>query len=282
MFKLFVQLVLSSLALSSGSLLADTQSGALDIGIVPYMSARNLISSFEPMRHYLEKGLGKPVKIYTANGFKPFFQNAVKGDYDLVISAAHFARLLQKEHHYTPLVMFSPGNSALVMTGAHSPLKNVQDLRGQVIAVPEQLSLASIICMTLLRDNGLHPGIDYTLLEVPSFPSAILAVQKGNAAAAISASPVLASIPGDVRASVRTLLDAGDFNSFVFLAHPRMDSAESDLLKNILLKFGQSSNEGKLFLANTGFGNITLVTTQEMNKLDRYTTETKRLLNATP
>lgn len=254
----------------------------LEVGVVPYISARAVIANFEPLRLYLEQALGKPVKIYTASGFKPFFLHAREGDYDLVISAAHFARILQKDHKFTPLVKFSPGTRALIMTAINSPLKIPQDLRGQVIAVPDQLSLASIVCMTWLRENGLRPGTDFKLLEVPSFASAILSVQKGDAMAAITASPVLTLIPKELRESVRTLADAGEFNSLILLAHPRMETASANLLKEKLLKFGSESNEGKQFFSNTGFGTTTPVSPKDMSNLDRYTAETKRLMEEAP
>ena len=284
MGKQFKSILFAMLAMLAWPVFAQDHPSVkpLKVGVVPYISARALIANFEPLRLYLEHALGKPVTIYTAPGFKPFFLHASQGEYDLVISAAHFARILQKEHKFTPLVKFSPGSRALIMTAVNSPLKIPQDLRGQVIAVPDQLALASIVIMTWLRENGLHPGVDYKLLEVPSFASAILSVQKGDAMAAITASPILTLIPNELRESVRTLADAGEFNSFIFLAHPSMETASANLLKDKLLKFGSESNEGKQFFSNTGFGTTAPVSSKDMSKLDRYTAETKRIMKEAP
>ena len=281
LFKYGLGLVL---AMTACTIYAEDNSALkpLEIGIVPYLSARVLVTSYEPMRLYLEQTLGRPVKIYTAAGFKPFFLNTRQGDYDLVITAAHFARIVQKEQKFIPMVRYSAGGRALLVTTLASPIKTARDLRAQVIALPDKISLASIVCLTYLHENGLQSDTDFQLLEVPSFTSAILAVQNGDASAAISAKGVLLQMPQTLRESVRTIVDAGEYIPLVFLAHPRLGKKYIDLLNTTLLKFGNETSEGKQFLTSTGFGSIIPATAKDMSSLDRYIEETKRLLDKTP
>lgn len=252
---------------------------AVNVGVVPYMSARVLVNSYEPMRHYLERVLGRPVHIYTANGFRQFFLNAQEGDYDLVISAAHFARLLQKENKFIPLVRYSKGGRGLVMVPRNGSLKTPQDLKGKIVAVPDKLSLASIVCMTYLNDKGLKAGTDFKLLSVPSFESAILALREGDAQAAVSAPGALVQMKKELRDFVTPIADTGEYINLIFLGNPHLAKTDSDLIDKALLKFGRDTHEGKQFLIDTGFGSIIPVTSSDMNSLDRYSAETKRLLN---
>lgn len=284
MKKLLKHILIALLAIPAISAFAEDNASVkpLQIGVVPYVSARVLVSSYEPMRLYLEQLLSRPVKIYTSTGFKQFFLNAQQGDYDLVISPAHFARILQKEHQFTPLVRYSTKAPGMVMTALNSPLKTLQDLRGQVIAMPDRLSMASVVGVAYLRENGLKPGTDFQLLEVPSFNSAILAVQKGDAAAAFSARAPLSHMSPELRESVRSIVDIGEYFSLIFLAHPRLGKTTVGLLNNTLLKFGNETAEGKQFLISTGFGTLIPATATDMKSLDRYVSETKRLLNETP
>lgn len=284
MHQLIKFVAITLLAISAWPIFADDKPPVktFEIGVVPYISPRVLVTSYEPMRLYLEQALGRPVKIYTAAAFKPFLLNAQQGDYDLVITAAHFARLLQKEQKFTPLVRYSAGGHSLIMTALNSPIKTLQDLRGQIIAVPDKLSLTTIVSMTYLRENGLLPGIDFRLVEVPSFASAILAILKGDALAAVSAVAPLAQMPQDLRDSVRSVADTGEFFPLVFLAHPRLGKTTTDNINKILLKFGNETSMGKQFLSNTGFGSLIPATAKDMNSLDRYIAETKRLLNEKP
>ncbi|MGV8933771.1 MAG: phosphate/phosphite/phosphonate ABC transporter substrate-binding protein [Gallionellaceae bacterium] len=251
----------------------------LEIGVVPYMSARVLVQSYEPMRLYLEQVLGKPVHLYTANGFKQFFLNAQKGDYDLVISAAHVARILQKNNHFKPVLHFAKSGRALVMVGSNSPVTTVQDIRGSSIAVPDRLSLAAIVAISSLRKSGLKEGVDYTILEVPSFTSAILSISKGEAMAAITAQVVIQQMSGDLQDSVKLLLDAGEFSNLVILTHPRISKSESVKIADILQNFQLKTKEGKSFISNIHFGEMLAVTAQDMQSLDRYTAETNHLMN---
>lgn len=282
--KLFNYVLLSFIALSAGpAYAADSPSGkVLNVGVVPYLSARALVTSYEPIRLYLEQALGMPVKIYTAPGFKPFYLNARQGDYDLVITAAHFARLLQKEQNFIPLVRYAGGNRCMIMTALSSPIKAMPDLKGIIIALPDHLSLASIGCMTHLRENNLQPGKHFQLLEVPSFASAILAVQKGDAAAAVSAPAALAQMPRELSESVRPVVSTDELFNLIYLAHPRLDKKFTHRLNQELLKFGNDTSEGKHFFAGTGFGKFIPVTAKDMNTLDRYVADTKRLLSETP
>ena len=284
MKKLFKCVLVTILAFPVFTAFAEDHVSAkpLEVGIVPYISARAVIANFEPMRLYLEQSLGRPVRIYTANGFKQFFSNAQKGDYDLVISAAHIARILQKENKHTPIVRFSPGVHSLLMIKVNSPIKSPESLRGQVIAIPDQLAFASVVGMRWLSEHGLQANKDYKILEVPTFPSALLAVQKGDAAAAISVAPVLAQIPKEMKDSLSTLEDTGEFLQFIFLAHPRMGKKASSQLGKELLKFSSDTNEGKQFFVSTGFGSIVPVTASDLSSLDKYSAETKRLLKTAP
>lgn len=283
MRKLIEFVSFTLLTISAWPILASDNSSAqpLQVGVVPYISARVLVATYEPMRLYLEQVLGRPVKIYTASGFRQFFLNAKNGDYDLIITSGHLARILQKEYQFTPLLRYSTGGSGLIVVALNSPLKTLQDLRGQVIALPDQLSLASIVCMTFLREKGMNPGTDFQPLEVPSFASAILSVQKGTAGAAISAPAALAQMPLDLHESVQAIMNTGEFISQVLLVHPRLGKSEVEQINKALLRFGNESNEGKQFLYSTGFGSIIPATARDMSSLDRYIAETRRLLDHT-
>jgi phosphonate transport system substrate-binding protein len=250
---------------------------SLEIGVVPYLSARVLVKSYEPMRQYLEQVLGIPVKIYTANGFKQFLLNAQHGDYDAVVIPAHFARILQLDQHFSPMARYSKGGRGLIMVAKNGPIKELNDLKGKTVAVPFRLSLASIICMNAMEDHGLTDGQDIKILEVPSFESAITAVQKGEASAAVSAPGALVQMSKTLQASVKPVLDTGEYVNLIYLSHPRLKSSFSTTLENTFFKFGKT-DEGKRFFASTGFGEFLHVTDQNMKSLDKYIPNTRQLL----
>ena len=284
MHRLFIICLVAFLALQTRPLSAAamTSDKPFEVGVIPYISARTLVYSYEPMRLYLEKVLSRPVKFYSSTNFKSFFQNAQRGDYDLIITAAHFARILQKDNQFIPLVRYATGGRGLVVTALDSPIKTLQSLRGKVIAVPDKISLAAIVCLTYLRENDLESGSDFLILEVPSFASAILSMQKNEANAAISSTGALAQMPKPLSESVKPVVDAGEYTSLIFLAHPRLGKTTNQLINSALLKFGNESVEGKQFFSSNGFGTIVPVTQKEMSNLDQYVAETKRLMEEAP
>ncbi|MGV8933770.1 MAG: phosphate/phosphite/phosphonate ABC transporter substrate-binding protein [Gallionellaceae bacterium] len=254
----------------------------LEVGIIPYLSPRVLIKSYEPMRLYLENTLGRPVKIYTATNFKQFLLRAQHGDYDLVLAAAHFARILELDQKYIPVARFETLSHTLIVTAKNSPLKTVEDLQNQVIAAPDLLSLSSIVAFHYLQDAGLKLGSDFIIQEVPTFISAILSVQKGEAAAAITATGIIGQMPKKLRDSVTTIIDAGESLRIVILVHPRLEKNTSVLIKQALLKMSRDPVLGEQILNNTHAGDIIAVTADDMKTLDRYLPETRRLLAKTP
>jgi phosphonate transport system substrate-binding protein len=52
---------------------------------------------YEPLRAYLEARLKLPVRVESAPDFARYHARVMKGDFDLAITAAHLARLAQKE-----------------------------------------------------------------------------------------------------------------------------------------------------------------------------------------
>ncbi len=258
-------------------LAADDNPRSLQIGVVPYLSARILVKSYEPMRQYLEHVLGIPVKIYTANGFGQFLQNAQHGDFDLVITPAHFARLLQQDNKFNPLVRYAKGGRGLVMVARNGEISTLEDLKGKTVAVPFRLSLAAIICVTALQEHGLNDGSNISISEYPSFESALLAVKSGEAAAAVSAPGALQQVSPELRDSVTPVLDTGDYVNLIFMAHPRLHGKMMAVMHNALLKFGKSE-EGEKFFTSTGFGEFLPVTVKDMSGLDKYVPITRHLL----
>ena len=258
-----------------------SQAKALEVGVVPYSSARTMVVTYEPLRKYLAQSLARPVELYTAPGFKAFQVNSVRGDFDLIITAAHFARILEMENGYIALARFSAGGRGLITVSRDSRIQRLADLRGRKVAVPDRLSLATVISVEYMKQHGLQPSVDFQIVEVPSFNAAIQAILRGDAAAAISAPGPLAQLPEDMRNSVRTLADSGECLGLVFLAHPRLSESETARLKHQILLFGKAP-EGLKFLSDTGFGGLLPVTVGGLRRIDPYVPETKRLLELMP
>ena len=253
--------------------------GSLQIGILPYLPARSLIVEHQPLRDYLQQGLGREVELFTAPDFRAFFENTRQGNYDVVITAAHFARVAQIDQGYVPMVRYSGGARGLLVVARDSPIRHLDQLRGKTIAGPDRLALVSLVMTQWLHEHGLKERRDYTLVASVSFNTAILTVQHGEAAAAVTAPAAMRQMPAELRDSVRILGDTGEYTNLVYLANPRLGKHEIAKIKELILRFGADTQPGRTFLSTTGFGSIIPATAADMKALDFYVPETRRLVS---
>lgn len=252
---------------------------SVHLGIIPYLSPRNLVKTYTPMKEYLENSLGRRVEIYSSGNFRQFQSDACRNDFDIVITAAHFARILQQKYRFKPLLKFADHGRALIVTSAIHPLSGLEALHHQTIAVPDKLSLAAIVTLSYLKNQGLDSASDFTLMLVPSFASAILAVQKGEAAAAITAGGVLEKMPADVRQAVTVLADAGNYPNPVMLAAPGTDNRNVRIIRSAMLKIGSNESLYDKVLEPVGLGRFTPATPRDMSRLDAYLPLTRQILD---
>jgi len=250
----------------------------LEVGIFPYLSTQAILATFQPVRAHLETALKRPVQLSTAQDFPAFVARTQHGDYDLVITAPHFARLAQREAGYVPLVQFTRDLRGVVVIAADSPAKSITALRGRSIAVPSRLAIVSMMGLRLFARGGLNPGRDFTLQSMPSHSSAVLSVRNGENAAAFIEASVLQQMPAEIASGVRVLATTGHVPSLVFIAHSHLARAERDRLKTELLRFAVDTEEGRAFLKSSRFEGLRAVTEKDMRTFDSYMDELKEQL----
>jgi phosphonate transport system substrate-binding protein len=267
--------VLLGLALISTP--ARAAPSSLEIGVFPYLSTRTVLTIHQPLRQYLEKAYGRPVQLYTAPDFKTFVERTQRGDYDIVVTAPHFARLAQTGAGYTPLAMYTRELRGLVVVAKESPYKDIGELRGKTVAIPNRLAIVTSMSLQLLHDRGLEPGSDFKLLAAASHNSGVLSVQRGESQAAIVSVTALQQMPDELKDSMRVLATTDQVPHVMYLAHPRLGAAETERIRTALLHFAESP-EGRAFLQANGFEGIRPVDDADLKRMDPYVKELRQML----
>jgi phosphonate transport system substrate-binding protein len=257
---------------------AQTPARALQVGLLPISTTRTLIGNYQPLRAYLEQELKRPVELVSAPNFRAFHASTIKGDYDLVVTAAHFGRIAETDAEYVPLARYKAPHRTLLLVAKDQPLKSIQDLRGKVVAGIDPTALAVNETVLWLRKQGLRAGSDYTLLETPTPISAAYSVQNHQSALAISSPQGMKQMPENVRESVEIFASLPELPSLMWMAHPRM-AAEVPKLKAALLGFTTQSQEGALFFEATGYMGMRAVTQDETKAMDALADEVSTRLN---
>ncbi len=247
------------------------------LGVVPVHSARILAERYEPLRAYLAKALQRPVRIESAADFRRFHQRTLRGDFDLTITPAHFARIAQKDTGQQPLVQFLPDHDALLIYAAERPLASFDDLKGKQLAVIDHLAITVTAALAFLESQGLEADRDYQVVEHRTHASAAYALISGLSAAAVSTSQGLLQIPDDLRRKLVVQQHIADIPAFVMIANARMDKVQAERLKALLLSF-QNEAEGIDFLGHTGYDSLIPADEAVLKRADVFLKETRKAL----
>lgn len=271
--------IFHALAIAIAMLLASPARAELEtlkVGVVPYLTTNVLITLFQPVRNHLEQRLQRPVELYTAQDVRTFVRRTLKPDFDIVITAAHHARLAQLEGGYVPLARFTGPLHAAIAVAGNSPLREPKDLRGRRIAITDRSILVNIVTMKLLADQGIAEK-DLQLIPVNSQNTGLLTVARGEAEAAIIAHFTLDQIPADQRSGIRLVFKSEVLPNVTILAKPTLGATERDALRQALLNFPATA-EGQAFLQKSRFLGIATAGDDYMKQLDVYLPETRRQL----
>lgn len=245
------------------------QETPLVVGILPTLSPRVLLSNYQPIRSYLEKTLRRPVEMVTAKDFSTFSKSTARGDYDIVVTAAHLARLAEVESGYLPLVTYKAPNRAMLLTSSKAPLHNIQDLRGHTVATLDRSALITSQTLIWLKEQGLQEPEDFKLIETSSHNSAAYSVLSGESTLAITSPGGWRMMPANIKDRLKLLTSLPPLPSMMWLAHRRLIK-EAPNLRSVLLDFSPDLPEGKQFFDATGYQGMREITPQEMKSLDPF------------
>lgn len=271
--------LLGGLFVSGGAALG-VESAPLEIGIIPTLSTRTILTTYQPLRDYLADRLRRPVVLVTAPDYQTFIDRTQRGEYQMVLTASHFARLAQVEAGYVPLVRVKRELRGIVVVRRDSSITRLADLRGKTVATPDNLAIITMLGERLLQTQGLEPGKDVEVRHYPSFNSAMLAVHTDKASAAVTAATAIKQMAPEVRDNMREIAMTPVVSHNIILVHPKMSPDEVRQLREALTAFETLKPAGVEFFTRTGFDGFEPLTPEQLRALDPYVTALKRRLRA--
>ena len=245
------------------------------IGVLPNISARLILASYQPMREYFERELRRGVDIATAADFRQFTERTLRGDYQLIVTAPNLGRVVQLEASWDPLAMYEPRIPALLVALADNPDSSPVQLRGKALALANPQSLVALAGMQWLRGQGLQEGSDYRITLAANDDSLGAVLRSGEAPLAIMSGGEFRAKPESVRKLLRVVVEITQLPGFLVMANPRLPESEKQRLKALILAFPQTE-EGRRFFGLSGFSNIRPVLESELKGLDPYVDQTRK------
>jgi phosphonate transport system substrate-binding protein len=254
---------------------AQQSTASFGIGVLPNVSARVILTSYQPMREYFERELKRGVDIATAPDFRAFAENTRRGDYHLVVTAANLGRVAQVDSNWHPLAIYDPKIPAILVALADNANASVTQLRGKSLALANPQSLVALAGLEWLGVQGLRPGADFKTVTAANDDSLGAVLRTGEAPLAIMSMGEFRAKPEAMRNTLRVVTEIAKLPGFLVMANPGLPAAELKRLKTLILAFPQT-DEGKKFFALSGFANIREVTELELKTLDAFNDSTRQ------
>ena len=256
-------------------------SATLRVGVLPNLSTGVLLTNYQPLRAHLARELGRPVELFTAKGFTNFYRAMQAGQFDLVVTAAHMARLAQREAGWAPIATYRVEHRPLLLMARSNPLVSVMGLAGGRLAIADRAALLVIAALQGLAAQGLRAGRDFRLVEFPTFNAAAHALQQGEVQLAVGSPVSMRQTPLAVRRDLVVFQTLPRVPSQVWLVAPPL-RREAPRLQAALLKFAPGSADADRFFEVTGNVAIDAIGADELRALDAMADEAKALMLVRP
>lgn len=271
-------LVVALMSVSVSARAEPAAQSALELGVFPYLSTRAMLATYQPLQHYLEQQMQRPVLIVTAPDMRTFVERTQAGAYPFVVTAPHFARFAQTEAGYRPLLRAKRDLRGVIVVSARSGIRDVAALRGKTVATPDALAIVTELGQALLRGNGIQPGKDVRMQEFPSHNSAALSVANGTVDAAIVSITAFIQLPEQQKQGLRVLAQTSEVPHVMFLASPRVPSKDVERFLELMRQFVEQTDDGKQFIESLGYLGLRPPTEPELRSLDHFTDGLKAAL----
>ena len=252
----------------------------LRVGLVPTLSTKTLLTSYEPLRQHLERDLQRPVIMLTSPNFSRFHQDSLAGDFDLVLSAPHLARLAQLDAGFIPLVTYLSANLAVLIAAKNPPVKSFDELRGKSLAIFDPLALIVLQTQDWFEDKGLLSGRDYRSIVFPSHSSVGFSLQQGESLIGVTSPAGLRQYPSETLDKIQVFAELPQVPALIWIAHPK-SAKDAERFKAALIRLAETP-EGAQFYSGNAYKGMRPVTIEELRSLDRPARAVKRLIQSQP
>lgn len=272
--------LLGSLALG-GALpmtpLATAQTTPLQLGVLPHVSARVLLTNYQPLRTHLEAALGRAVEVVTASNFKDFHERSTAGSYDVAITAANLGRVAHADGRLSTVAIFEPRIPGLFVMHKERPLKQIEELRGKAVAVANPRSLVVLKGLGWLKERKLIVGQDFKLEHAANEDSLGQLLRSGEAPFAMMSMGEFRAIAAELRERLEVFTEFAKVPGFFVQLKTMLPAGEADRLRAALFGFS-ASDAGRQFAATTGTQQIRAIQDADIRELDDVVEETRLAL----
>ncbi|RVU45261.1 PhnD/SsuA/transferrin family substrate-binding protein [Rubrivivax rivuli] len=217
----------------------------LKVGLTPFLSPRQLMGTFEPLRLHLAARLQREVEFYTAPSFERMLDNARAPDQPFTLMPVHLALMAIEDWGFTlvarstaesTLALWQPPEMAAPWPADAAPAAVLQALRGRRIGLSGALTLAALAVERWREERGLVSAVE--LRPHANLSGAVLAVRRGDVDFVGAPDTALRDSLPPGSPDFRRFLTLGRLEAPAFVASPAAAPADVAALRAALLAFG--------------------------------------------
>jgi phosphonate transport system substrate-binding protein len=240
----------------------------LTFGILPFLSNEQLVFQFSPLAQYLTKKLKVPVRIETAPNFAEFAKRTHLGSYyDILFTAPHFyPRARDMANYQLVASVDSPGMWALIVAPKKSKIYTIQDLKGKRLATAHPAALSTLLVKKHLRNAGIDPANDLTLVATPSHDASLLSSYHGVTDASSLMQPPYTAASEQVRKNMRIIARTESSPHIPLSVNPRLNQVCRTEIASLLLSMS-ATKEGRKALSNNRFSGFRKAYAEEYDRI---------------
>jgi len=239
----------------------------ITFGILPFVSAEQLVFRFSPLVNYLSLHLNAQVRIETAPNFIEFSRRTEKNKrYDILFTAPHFYPRARQAGYNLIAQVDSPGMMAVIVTPEQSPINNINDLRGKKLATVDTQSMATLLIKKHLSEHGINPEKDLELIFTPTHNASLLSSYHGITDASALMQPPYAAADKQVRDNMRIIATTEKGPHIPISTGKRIDKSCANEVEALLTSM-TSTLEGRQVLKHNRFNGFRQAKADEYEKI---------------
>ena len=209
-------------------------------GVFPHMSPLRIEKKYAPIAMFIGKHLNKPVKLSTATQIDKFRERVKKGDFDIALIPPLDIVAIVDKGGYIPLAR-RKSSSASIVVNEDSSIKKAEDLQGKTLGLPEGTPVNIIIQLTL-KDRGYTGDKAINFKSFNNVQACLHKLLLKSVDACGSASGTAINMfQNKMNVKLREIMETESFPHMLFVAHPRLSSAERETITQIII--GQKNIE---------------------------------------
>jgi ABC-type phosphate/phosphonate transport system substrate-binding protein len=226
--------------------MSQAANGKIVFAVQPILEREATIEFYQPLVTYLRKQTGLDIELVASINFLTYWQKMRRGEFDLVLDAAHFTGYRMTNLGYTPIAKVPGTVTYSLVTGGDLLIFEPEELIGKLVACAAPPSLG----MLRLQEMFPNPLRQPVIKESPSAETALALLDEGKVVAAMVPTPLLNNYPG-----FNVVATTQPSPHVTFSVAPSVPDKARDALQQALLG-AAGSPEGKNMLESINFPSL--------------------------